>query len=208
MKIFMTIDFESINRRGDWLAYAIMLVNYPTGDILDIRESACYRKIEDYDKNTLAFWQKHNIAHQQLLINGKDKSAKVEEQLLCDYISNIMQKFPKVYLISDNPQHDLRLIDNMLLKHDFDPISVRGSYLYFQAICSWSFQTGVLTLLNKKKEHIDSFRAELNIHQTRRVDDYFGPRHTPQSDCARIISSHFKILDIVENLAEKHHVKF
>ena len=38
-------------------------------------------------------------------------------------------------------------------------------------------------------------RSIKNYHKI--TDNYFGPRHTPKSDCARVLSHHFKILDII-----------
>lgn len=190
----MTVDFEAVNKKGTWFAYAIMVAEYPSGKLIDIKYSGCERDNKDYDEITHMFWNKHQKAHEQLINTGKGKIAEIEELLLCEYISEIVKKYPKIYVISDNPQYDIRLLDNMLQLYNFPPISVRGNKMYFQCICTWSFKMGIIALFGK-----NTIIDDMDTTTDRQVDAYFGPRHTPKADCARIISQHFKVMDIIYN---------
>jgi hypothetical protein len=196
----MTIDFEAIDTIGTWLGYGIIIAEYPSGKILDIQEQSCERNLQEYSPRTMEFWKQHQEAHDYLVNNGKGIYSEVAEQELCLYIVSILKKYPNIYLISDNPQYDIRLLDNLMQKHNHSPVSVRGKDLYFQCLCTWSFQNGILSLLQKKPKDINQVRNSLALCYDRHVDGYFGPRHAPLADCARIISQHFKMLDIINGM--------
>lgn len=198
MKVFMTIDFESVNQNGKWFAYAIMIASYPSGEILDTKESICHRSVEDYDDVTRDFWEKHPEAYEQLMWKSSNNTPEQQEIELCKYVSNILLKYPHIYIISDNPQYDIRLLDNILERHSFSPVALRSNNLYLQCICTWSFKMGVISILGKPHKHF--FTKKPNISKNRRVDDYFGPKHMPIADCAYILSQHFGVMDIVNSI--------
>ena len=199
MPVYLTIDFESTDKKGTWFSYAVILAEYPSGKILSMRQSGCNRPKTDYDEKTLKFWNKNLKAHNQMTATYKTNKVEHEELCLCKYISQILAEYPTVYLISDNPQYDIKLVDNILAKYDFDPISMRNDKLYFQCICTWSYRLGVKAILNQKRIDINALESNLpDVY--RELNAYFGPRHTPQADCARILRDHFRLMDVIENI--------
>lgn len=198
-KHFLTIDFESVTQTSKWFAYALMLVEYPSGKIVQCKEGGCKRVLSEYDVESKIFWNKHKNAHDYLLKKHENVSddIEIEEFNLCSCIRQIIQDFPNVYIVSDNPQYDIRLLDNMLEKYNFPPISVRGPDIYYQCICTWSFQLATLALLDLKREDINNYLHNNKLLKQRQIDSYFGLRHTPTADCARILNEHFQLMDIV-----------
>lgn len=155
------------------------------------------RDMTDSDENAIAFWKKH---HQSYDIIQQYQYLPVEEanKLLCDSIINIFERFPNAYIVSDDPQYNLRILDNILETYGHNPVSQRGGNLYSQCICTWSFRFSILSLLGFPESHVDRFLGQRGIIVAgREIDNYFGPLHTPWSDCARILSNHCKMLDVI-----------
>ena len=196
-KMFMTVDFECVNDKNDWFACTVIMAEYPSGNIHDIKKFSCERDDTLSDPVTREFWRRNIVAYHQLISEGQGKVSHDEELELCVHVTSMIKQFPKIYVVLDNPQYDNRLLDNILQAHNFPPIAVRPGNTYYQSVCTWSFKMGVFALLGRKTKDLQIILNELGLNKCRDVDDYFGVRHTPQADCARILSEHFKVMDII-----------
>lgn len=188
MTVFMSVDFECVDGDGTWIAFSAIVAEYPTGKQLDCITLACERQESEYAESTMAFWKKHPSQLKILKTLGDGHQAADQEVKICDFVAGVLEKHPSVFVLSDNPQLDIRLLDNMLVQNGKTCISDRKDK-YFQCLCTWSYRQGVQAVLKKKPPPIRTDRD---------VDAYFGPRHTPQADCAQILSEHFRTLDLIK----------
>jgi hypothetical protein len=96
-----------------------------------------------------------------------------------------------MHFVSDNPQLDIRILDSILETHDEFPISIRvlpnKKQLYYPTLCTWTFRLATSRIVGNHLPPRKPYRG---------VDFLKGTRHTPLVDCAKILSNHFKILDI------------
>ena len=196
--VYITIDFESVNARAGWFAYGIFVAEYPSGKLHEVHDGYCVRDEKEFDDVTRAFWEKNQLAWKTIEARKKNHTEEEAEKILCQQIQEITARYPMAYVVSDSPSYDVRILDNILTKNGFPAISNRQKKHYYQTICTWSFQMAVLAMFRIKSNEV---RQKLMNHQfytaNREVDNFFGPRHTPNGDCARILSNHFCILDLM-----------
>lgn len=185
MGVYATADFECVNKKGSWCSYGVMIAEYPSGKVLDFIVSYVKRPCELFDLSTVLFWQEHASIYDH--IQNKARSSLLEEELrLCKFIERWISQVPDLYFISDNPQLDIRLLDNILIKHGYNPVAFRGDNIYFQCICTWSFKQAARLIIPY-------------LHQSNKIETgslllpWLGPKHLPISDCARILYSHFEL---------------
>ena len=196
--VYVTIDFEAVNQKGVWLCYCIMVSEYPRGKVIEFHQGRCDRSDDEYDEITKQFWENHSDAYHIIKSQYQCLPINDANKLLCSRISDIVSKYERAYFVSDNPQFDLKILDNILTSNGYDPVSRRSENLYLQCVCTWSFQLSILSLLGFSPIDIDKFLIRKGLISSREIDNYFGPRHTPRSDCAKILCNHFKILDIID----------
>jgi hypothetical protein len=197
-RVYLVVDFETVSRHGDWLCFAAMVVSYPGGNIIEAITIGCERTDDEYDASTLAFWTRNQIAKDFIAKNIKMETKEDAESKVISFINGTLQKFPAAFVISDNPEFDICILNRILRSHGHDPISDRkhGQNKYYHSICTWSYQLAVCSWLGVTAHQLETGHAATANHR-RRIDDYFGPRHTPLADCARIIASHFHLIDIM-----------
>ena len=184
---YLAIDFEYCDSKCTPLAYAIMISDYPSGKVLYHTFGACDRPMTDYDEVTLKFWHSHPDSHQFLLDRGRGiLPATMQEQLVSniDYIS---RTFSNVFVVTDNVQ-DISCLNSILGAHGMKTIFYLNGH-YRQCLCTWSFALGRLGKGAREKI--------AHVKDTREVSEYyFGLKHTASSCCAKILSSHFKVMDM------------
>lgn len=197
--VYIAIDFKSIDIRENWFACCVMAVMYPTGIILDTYKSCHEIKNENLNDYSMPFWRKNQDAMITIFNEyPKYSDQELAEKALCQYIIHISKKYPYAFFISDNPQYDIRLLDNILVKNGYLPISLRTPNAYLQTICTWSFRKAVSLLSGLSYSNIISHSEhyKLGSGESINIDGY----HTPCSDCYKIIIDHFCTLDFI-----KHH---
>lgn len=192
-QLFVCVDFKCANRKGAWLCYCIMVSEYPTGTILYSTVGYCHRHAGVYDESTMAFWNKHRRSY-DLIVSEYADNVQDAELLLCQYIGHIVREFPNARVISDNPQYDIRILDNVLTSHGWEPVSCRGGS-YSQCVCTVSFERAVLAMYKHTPPTTGTLKYNRDLYRD------FGPRHTPKADCARILARHFDMLDIIQSCA-------
>ena len=99
MKIYVTIDFETINSSNDeWSGVCVLVSNYPEGKVLDCFETYCEHDIKHYDDKTLKFWQRNTDSHVHNIKRGIGLKKFDEEKKLCLFIETIKKQYPNFYL--------------------------------------------------------------------------------------------------------------
>ena len=189
VKIYGTVDFEYTDPkkpRESWFAACLMVAKYPSGQILQTEE---FRIPITGTKSQ--FWEKHPEAFGLNTSVNKQASRVVSEQRLIQFVNAVRTKYPHIHFVSDNPQLDIRILDGILEAHHEFPISIRvlknQKHIYYPTLCTWTFRLATSQILGKYLPAHTNYRG---------VDFLRGTRHTPLVDCAKILSNHFKILDI------------
>lgn len=195
MRVYLCIDFEAINQQGDWWAYGCMLAHYHNGAILESIESYCDRSPEEFDAATREFWDTHPEARDRIKQKAVGLDRETEEKRLCDFIQSVFSQQSSVHVVTDNPQFDLRLLDNLLVKHGFPVIAMRAG-CYVHSVCSVSYRHGALSGIGKETWDRVSGLVKDSAYY-RPVARYQGLHHCPLFDCARILASHFNTMDII-----------
>ena len=201
----MTIDFESVNIHGLWVAYGVIISQYPSGRIISTRHGACIRQDCDYDSHTRNFWTlKENKQVLLSLTRHLDsESIRDKERALCKYIRRQLDACPDMVILQDNPQFDCAILNKMMARNHLLPVSSRiihGTIKYRSTICSKSFRSGIalgvggqLKLAHEIEKHTD-FNREITQLAKR------GRKHDPINDAAITQSNFFSIIDFSNKL--------
>ena len=146
-KEFLTIDFESIDAHGTWIAYGVIVSSYPSGRIISQKRGACMRFEHEFDEYTKQFWEcQTNKQILEKLTKNTNPNIKDEERQLCTYIRDQLTRCPDLVILQDNPQFDCAILNNMMKRNNMLPISTRfinNNRKYRSVICSKSFRSGV-----------------------------------------------------------------
>jgi hypothetical protein len=193
-QLYITVDFECVNQHGGWCAFGILVARYPCGEVLHSSEVFCHRSSTEYDLETTKFWKQHTDAFQYIKEGWVPQRSEVEsEKLLIKHVQGVFLDYGDAYFVSDNPQFDIRLLDNILQKHGHPTVAKRIEGRYLPTLCTRSFKLGVFALNHRSNTHKPKMGA-------RSVDAKLGPFHTPIADCMRIISQHFALKDLISPL--------
>lgn len=184
-EVYLTFDFEAVNRNGLWWACGIVLAEYPTRKVLDHRLFIVDRRVRDFDKHTMSFWSKNVAAFMFLRNHSTAVSEQKAEIELIDYLNSVWKKYVRVKIISDNPQFDVRLMDNILIKNGQPVLALRVPNKYLYVTCTRSFRQGCTKnniIIQGKTLHIINHVLQ----------------HVPVNDSCHILSRHFDILDSIQ----------
>jgi len=197
MRIYTSVDFEAVNAKGDWWACGIVVAEYPSRRVLFSETYTCPRSRGEFDPVTLNFWQEHPNAF-RFLRHLETKTSVVDAEILfCSELMRLIHRFPKFFLLSDNPQFDIALLDQILLRGKLPKIAQRCPDKYLHTTCTRSFQQAVRLMRSDHTaaplSHLDlEARQKSALHELAR-----GTKHTPVCDAANILLSHFQILDFL-----------
>ena len=100
-------------------------------------------------RNIKDFWNKHSEAMNHNIENAKGKIPIEQEIAICSFINMLKHKNPNFYLISDNISFDIRMIDNILKKHDHAPMCERHNGIYRQPIDVWCYMLSISHMTGK-----------------------------------------------------------
>jgi hypothetical protein len=192
---YLALDFESWPNPNAWCAAGFILYNATTNQIISFAEFFVDRRHEFQDEENMEFW-KHNIA--ALTYCNFRANGQYEYDVECEivkYVSNLKVMYPNLYLLTDTG-FDLRIINNILVKHGRTVMSHRGKGIYRQSLCTWSIKLTVQQLLGVSSSQLTNMMDRLN---SRRNPDAFicGPRHTPLSDCQMVLQKYLQLRDFM-----------
>ena len=186
--IYVAVDFESSTQHGTWMAYCIMVCNYPQGDVLHVFTDQCCRNWNiDFDNATRSFWC--NNSYQYRILVESASPVDEAEKRLCESVDFLKSKYPDFVLLCDNPSFDVAMMTDILRRHDRPPITERLTG-YRQTVDTWSYKLAIKTLF-------PSYEAQGRLRAVARIADS-TVKHLPVYDTARIMTSFFESLDFAK----------
>jgi len=183
--VYVVIDFECF-QPNLWQSIGILLYNADTHCLIREFHTACERVCPRLSTTTQDFWQKHPRAFLWNCAAGKGKVARVEEVRICTFIKEAKAEFPRFFLIGDNPEYDVGLLNTILARNGHTVISRRNANLYFQSICTWSSKRVLdrlgIPILDQELLHLPPMQGETNL------------AHTPLYDCRKVLNAYLCLL--------------
>lgn len=214
-EVLVAVDFECLHQ-NIWSTFAVVVLQ------VDVEKNCtnllwCFSvgqkeeqvKFEmskcDSWSSTKHFWKKHTLAYEHnRQTNMLSTKNKAEEEIVRN-INYIRNKWTNFKMICDNPSMDIRILDNILLTHGSDPISIRPpNKTYLQVICSWSYRLSATAILNLSKQQLRSESQELanKIFRQMKCGEP-AVAHTPVYDCVMILASYMYINICINNNKKK-----
>ena len=189
--LFLTLDFESCNRKGDWWACGLVLASYPEFNVMEKFQVVCQRPRASFDKPTWDFWQQHPAAYKNLTALGVESVTSCERQIV-EFTAKLIHRYPRFTVISDNPQFDLRLFDNILISHGGLPLAHRCPGKYLFTVCTHTYLKLLRQMYFISSSHYipHAYKSELYILLQNHV------LHTPLHDCAQALLKYLSTLHI------------
>jgi hypothetical protein len=181
---YITIDFECF-QPNVWQSVGLIVVR--NGECIDQLEVACERGLRTIPCETVRFWKKHQAAFDYNERLGAGQNAETQELKICKFIKKWKRVTPNFYMIVDTPEYDISILNEILVRNAYDVVSKRSEQLYLQSICTWSSRR----ILNMMRLSIEN-NEFINIHNN-------NIRHTPVTDCIRILNEYFNILECLTN---------
>jgi hypothetical protein len=189
--VYATVDFECCG--GEWFCFGLAVCAYPSGKYLSTFECRCERDAGPDD-----FWNRHQVAYEN---NMKAPALPVDEaeKRLCQEVRHMLTVYPWVHFVSDNPTHDVSLLNTILDRHGHPPVSQRLPDMYLQTVCTWSYRRALTESYGLHSMELESY-IDINFPRTRDVDEAVAVEHMPLHDCAKILSAHFRHIDFIRSM--------
>jgi hypothetical protein len=212
-EVYIVWDFETF-APGEWFAVAVCIAEYPSRKILMEYKVSIPLPLKNFHPDFRKFWEAlaplklqldqesrtHVSPSFQYVDYGFEISKKRRE--LCQFMRQAHVRYPRLRTISDNPGVDLAILDRMLAQENLPAMSVRHNGKSAPVLDTRSYKLGVMGVINgKAKDTVETVHRALfpHAHANLTLDYLAGlEKHIPRHDCARILSHHFKILDIAE----------
>ena len=187
---YLIVDFEC-TEPNQWQSVGIVLYERrgTRGRIVRTLHVACDRGDLLPSSASQAFWTRNRAAFDYNVKMGKGRSIETAETEICAFVSEIKGSFPHFFLLSDNPEYDVALLNSILTRHDLPVMSHRSETIYHQAICTWTSRR-TLGLLGIKHQTTDL--VGLGRYQAQGI-----LAHTPLFDCMKILNDYLCTLDMV-----------
>ena len=186
MSVHLVFDFEYF-QQSEWQSIGIVVFEQG-GDgrvrAIDQFHTSCERDPHTMSPRIKSFWAKHRKALEYNLAQGRGKTPHEEEQNICAFIDALKTTTPNFYLISDTPENDVAMMNNILHRHGSPPMSHRSSNMYFQTVCVWSSKR-ILKLLGVHVPRVNVVDFD---------DAVVRYRHTPIYDCFRIMNAYMCVM--------------
>ena len=190
IKQYLVIDFECM-QPNEWQSVGIVL--YEQDAICRQFHTACERNYDTMTVSTREFWNKNSKACAYNLDFGKGKDCATEEVAICNFIKELKRDYPNFHLISDAPEYDIGLINNILVRHGYHSMSHRSRKIYFQTICTWS-----------SKKTLDMMGIPIQSDDLVGMSALIVLPHTPIFDCMRILNEYLCILATISTYKRYH----
>jgi hypothetical protein len=192
---YLVIDFECI-QPNEWQSVGIVLYERSkdghSGTILRQFNTACDRVCTSMIPSTREFWRKHYNAFLYNVEEGKTRQVATEEAAICRFITTVKADYPNFYLLSDAPEYDIGLMNDILMRNGCPIMSHRSEKIYFQSICTWS-----------SKKTLDMLGVTIKATDVVGLGQLSASgmlAHTPIFDCMRILNEYFCLLDTIQTI--------
>jgi hypothetical protein len=190
----LTVDVEVFGVH--WTAIGLIVAEYPSGKVLDFMETACSRHEERVSTPKKRFWSRNRRAKLHIQRLGCARSVEAEEQKVCDFVWRWLEARPTLFLISDNPIFDIKILQDITMRQrPCRDILIRNGN-YFQPVCTWSMKLAVQMI------KADARNTSSKPYDSRVWVPHCGIPHTPLYDCVHIMNMYFGILDEIFNLQD------
>ena len=175
---YLVVDFECLRPR-EWQSVGLVLYDGNAGETKFSVELSCARDTANMSPHICTFWERHPVAFKQNIDRGYGYDPLDQEKILCEYIDVIRNKYDNFTLISDAPEHDISILDGILLRHGRDVMSMRKGGVYRQVVCTWT-----------TRRVLRGLGLSTGNNQPTEV----AVRHTPVADCLIILSNYLSCL--------------
>lgn len=213
-EVYIVWDFETF-APGEWFAVAVCIAEYPSRNILMEYKASIPVPLDNFHPDFREFWEmlaplKLQLDQESRTSHASSSSQYVDYSLefnkkrreLCQFMRKAHVRYPRLRTISDNPGVDLAILDRMLVQEHLPVMSVRHNGKSAPILDTRSYKLGVMGVINgKANDTVETVHRALFPHAPDNITlDYLAglEKHIPRHDCARILSQHFKILDIAE----------
>ena len=189
---YVVIDFECI-RPNEWQSVGIIVYEQRgcSGRIIRQISCACDRGTDMLDTSTSLseFWRQNQDALEYNRKMGHGISVLDAEVRICKFVEKIKRDFPHFYLVSDNPEYDIGIMNQILIRHGLSVMSQRTSTIYHQSICTWS---------TRRALEQAGIRCPWHDHVGIKNAMAHGQMpHTPVFDCMRILNGYLNALSSI-----------
>jgi hypothetical protein len=202
-QVFMTFDFET-QSADDWFAVGVVVAEYPSGKIIHQWKTGVPIPWKEFDTKNKTFWKRLASIKAELdAQNTNEYTLEQKQKQVCEFIRLMHFMYPRLRPVSDNPGLDCGLLNSMLAAHQMPAITMRENGSSAPVLCTYSYALCVLgTTGGQTRDSVESMHSQIfapfKKHVYREVDELaMGSKHIPINDCARTLSMHFKVLDIV-----------
>ena len=187
---YVIVDFEC-TEPNQWQSVGIVLYERrgTCGRIVRKLHVACDRGDTVSSSTSRVFWSRNKAAFDYNVRMGKGRSIEAAETDICAFVVDLKRAFPHFYLLSDNPEYDVALLNSILTRHDLSVMSHRSETIYHQAICTWSSRR-TLGLLGLKHQTTDMVGL-CRYHERGML------AHTPLFDCMKILNDYLCTIDSI-----------
>jgi len=198
--MIVTLDFECYPTASNWISVAVICIDKNGNTISSLLEYAKVPKNTTIDPVNIKFWEKNpNALKSNLPTHNHTK--KQSELRLCNFFTTLRSECPHFFLVCDNISFDILLLNNILKKHKFPSINIRGNGIYHQPLCVWTLKWQLQNIFGSQKfKDLQSTRSTPLVSQMLTDSANSGVKHTPVSDCYAILASYFLLLEVQKNL--------
>ena len=189
MSVFLVFDVECLVLNV-WSSISFVIADR-TGRVLQTAEFFAETN-EPVDDATDRFWKRYPRAYSHNVMCARGRDREAEELKLCEFMATVKQTY-KYIALSDTPEFDARIINNVLLRHGHRTISQRDECTYFQCVCAWSFRLSVGKLYGISGKAMRTF-----LRQHTRTAHGGLCAHTSYFDCLVLLYDHLAILDFID----------
>lgn len=183
MKVIVAVDFESVSRNSWWRA-SVVVVSYPQAKILGTYDAVCQRYLEEFDETHIKFWALHPEAYRYNSIAAAGRQLE-EEAGLCRFVRDMLDRYPGADIVSDNPQYDIFILEQMMLNHGWPSTGLRRTGIYRPYVC-----------VSTSRSILNSLAISV-VPRSELAEVFYGPRHTPYADAMATVSDYFAIMDAI-----------
>jgi len=189
MSVFLVFDVECL-AANVWSSVSFVIANR-SGRVLETAEFFA-ETTEKATGATADFWKRHPDAHAYNIQQSRGRNREDEERNLCVFVQSVKDKYNYIAL-SDTPEFDARIINNILIAHNHTTLSQRDSNTYFQCLCAWSFRLAVAKIYNISGKRL---RKYLRYHTETVHGGIYA--HTSLFDSYTILYDHLSLLDFID----------
>ena len=202
---YLSVDFETID--DDWVAAGFVLMHYPTYTIVKSLEIGHNESLLNMQPpmSVNKFWSANPEALKYVTTLGANTSKQEAELAIVRFINDVKYDFPKFFSIGDNIAFDIRLLDNILIRHHSSVLSNRQNGVYLQTICAWSYKLSIIQAgFVTSRQIANEIENDSNNNNSNLIATI---KHTPLFDATNTLYAFLALKNLVTRKRRKHAIK-